>query len=74
MDGWNEELHIKCYLTECSFNSALRLIQLANETTVQIWCLFAIQNYLQTNCKNLYSNLILCKLNISFILHYFSRK
>ena len=52
MDDWNEEIHVKCYLTQSSFNSVLRLIQSAKETAVQIWAIWAIQNYHQTSCKN----------------------
>ena len=51
MDNWNEELQLESYLSVYSYKSVLKLISLANEPVIKLWCLWAIENFNQLNGK-----------------------
>lgn len=51
MDNWNEELQLENYLSVYSYKSVLKLLSLANEPVVKLWCLWAIENFNQLNGK-----------------------
>lgn len=51
MDNWNEDLHLENCISECSYKYVIKLIKFSNEPISQMWSLWAIQNFYQTQCK-----------------------